>query len=489
MTSILALYCLTSTSFACGRVAPSAPQNEHEQYSVRPDDASAEASDAEQTMSDIVLEAPHIDPFDDTMADRLPAAPRVDTWKKSEASEQLLASAFQFNAPIFSKSDRTSLPAGLSRRGNIVPVETVVGSGQGCKGKWYRVRGSGYVCEDHGFFIDTNAKSLPEQYWTPAAHVDQPLPYDYAVIVETGSPIFWRIPQKSELKTVLAGGESKSLRERSVAHHWVAIAKRLKSHGYEMVKTVRGYYMLAEHVKPVESSQFSPVMFDDSALGVAPSELGTAIVLTADAPVRRAKTDQVIGKAERYARFPIAQAINVEGQAQVCDANDRCVAEKDVRKFIVATPPEDVQGDAQWIHVDLRQQVLTAYEGTKPKMATLISSGRGEFSTPLGTFYVHKKFHTRTMSGGDTPEGMYYVGQVPWTLYFWQSFAIHGAYWHDGFGHTKSHGCVNVPPIAARWLFAWADPILPEGWHGKVGAKGPIVHVTGKAPPHPDDIP
>jgi hypothetical protein len=50
-------------------------------------------------------------------------------------------------------------------------------------------------------------------------------------------------------------------------------------------------------------------------------------------------------------------------------------------------------------------------------------------------------------------------------LFYHNAFAIHGAYWHDIFGNKKSHGCTNVAPADARWLFYWSEPKLPEPWH------------------------
>jgi lipoprotein-anchoring transpeptidase ErfK/SrfK len=46
---------------------------------------------------------------------------------------------------------------------------------------------------------------------------------------------------------------------------------------------------------------------------------------------------------------------------------------------------------------------------------------------------------------------------VPWSLYFNEGAAIHGAYWHDGFGYRRSHGCVNVAAADAMWMFEWAE--------------------------------
>jgi hypothetical protein len=55
---------------------------------------------------------------------------------------------------------------------------------------------------------------------------------------------------------------------------------------------------------------------------------------------------------------------------------------------------------------------------------------------------------------------------VPWIQYFAAGYALHGAYWHDVFGTARSHGCVNLAPIDARYVFMWTDPPVPAGWHG-----------------------
>jgi len=70
------------------------------------------------------------------------------------------------------------------------------------------------------------------------------------------------------------------------------------------------------------------------------------------------------------------------------------------------------------------------------------------------------------MDGDVASDGPYSIEDVPWVMYFQGSYALHGAFWHDAFGHMRSHGCVNMAPEDARLLFAWADPPLPVGWHG-----------------------
>ena len=70
------------------------------------------------------------------------------------------------------------------------------------------------------------------------------------------------------------------------------------------------------------------------------------------------------------------------------------------------------------------------------------------------------------MDGDVASDGPYSIEDVPWVMYFPGSYALHGAFWHNLFGTTRSHGCVNMSPIDAREIFFWTEPHLPKGWHG-----------------------
>jgi L,D-transpeptidase-like protein len=129
----------------------------------------------------------------------------------------------------------------------------------------------------------------------------------------------------------------------------------------------------------------------------------------------------------------------------------------------------------KWVDVSVLNGTLVAYEGLRPVYATLISPGRGGIpidgvdplktaSTPLGIFRVDGKFRTATMVSSSDENFLH--SEVNWILNFSGPHALHGAYWHDGWGEPKSGGCVNLAPIDAKWVFDWTDPEVPEGWHG-----------------------
>ncbi|MDD5371202.1 MAG: L,D-transpeptidase, partial [Anaerolineaceae bacterium] len=121
------------------------------------------------------------------------------------------------------------------------------------------------------------------------------------------------------------------------------------------------------------------------------------------------------------------------------------------------TPPKGVD-NGRWIEVNLGEQTLSVYENGKLVFATLIATGAKPFYTQPGVFKIYKKKPLETMSGafeGDKSD-FYYLEDVPWTMYFDEARALHGAYWRTLYGYAASHGCVNLSPGDSHWLFDWA---------------------------------
>ena len=86
----------------------------------------------------------------------------------------------------------------------------------------------------------------------------------------------------------------------------------------------------------------------------------------------------------------------------------------------------------------------------------MVSTGVDHFWTRPGLFHIQRKLETETMSNS-IQDDFYYLEDVPWTMYFDEARALHGAYWHNKFGYPLSHGCVNLSPGDAHWLFNWAS--------------------------------
>ncbi len=120
-------------------------------------------------------------------------------------------------------------------------------------------------------------------------------------------------------------------------------------------------------------------------------------------------------------------------------------------------------GEEKWIEVSLQDQRLRAWEGNKLVMEFPISSGLWA-PTPTGTFNIWYKTRNIRMTGGSKDIGTYYdLPNVPSDMFFYKGYALHGAYWHNNFGHPMSHGCVNEPLASAAQIFEWAGPIVPPG--------------------------
>ena len=125
--------------------------------------------------------------------------------------------------------------------------------------------------------------------------------------------------------------------------------------------------------------------------------------------------------------------------------------ELDIDKFDL-DPPQDISPDERWIDVNLSEQTLSAFEGANLLNTFDVSSGRAGSPTVTGEFRVWVKVRIQAMSGPG-----YYIENVPWVMYFYRSYGIHGTWWHDNFGTPMSAGCVNMRIPDAEWMYQWAS--------------------------------
>lgn len=131
----------------------------------------------------------------------------------------------------------------------------------------------------------------------------------------------------------------------------------------------------------------------------------------------------------------------------------------DTQKMVLGTSTSA----EKWIEIDLGKQLLIAHDGNTVFLQSLISSGLWN-STPPGEYRIWYKIRSTLMEGGSKLNNTYYyLPNVPYTMFFYGDYGIHGTYWHHNFGHPMSHGCINAPTSTAEQLFYWADPQLPPG--------------------------
>lgn len=127
----------------------------------------------------------------------------------------------------------------------------------------------------------------------------------------------------------------------------------------------------------------------------------------------------------------------------------------------------EIPFESKKIIVNLSKQFLTAYEDDRIVYMSRISSGihlrEGGFATPKGNYHITRKRPCRHMANpaNDYGSGFDLPG-VPWVSYFTSNgVALHGAYWHNDFGVPYSHGCVNMTPQSAKWIYRWTTPTVP----------------------------
>jgi lipoprotein-anchoring transpeptidase ErfK/SrfK len=114
--------------------------------------------------------------------------------------------------------------------------------------------------------------------------------------------------------------------------------------------------------------------------------------------------------------------------------------------------PSDVNEKGRWVDVDLTHQTAYAYEGSRIVRSFLVSTGTWQYPTVTGQFHIYVKYRYADMRGPD-----YYLPDVPYVMYFYDGYGLHGTYWHNNFGHPMSHGCVNFSIPDAGWLYGFAS--------------------------------
>lgn len=178
--------------------------------------------------------------------------------------------------------------------------------------------------------------------------------------------------------------------------------------------------------------------------------------------VQRGETLASIARQYGLSWTTIARANNIldpnqifAGQVLAIPASDAAGTYLEPTGGVPSAPPPTISTGKQVI-VDLSEQTVYAYENGQLLRTVLSSTGLPGTATVVGDFRVYWKLTSQTMTGPG-----YYLPGVPWVMYFYQGYALHGTYWHNNFGQPMSHGCVNMPTDQAEWFFRWAEVGTP----------------------------
>ncbi len=164
--------------------------------------------------------------------------------------------------------------------------------------------------------------------------------------------------------------------------------------------------------------------------------------------------DRESGHYRRYQVVNIYATVNVNGWDWHLIGPNHWTNQ---RNLSIVYPHAPAEFGGRWVAVSLYEQNLVAYEGNRPVMASLVSSGLkdGQWDTPTGTFRVGVRLEADRMDGAQGQADYYSLDQVPYAQYFNGLISLHGTYWHDSFGYPHSHGCVNLSVSDSFWLFDW----------------------------------
>ena len=198
--------------------------------------------------------------------------------------------------------------------------------------------------------------------------------------------------------------------------------------------------------------------------------VGITLTATPDKPfgwmVYWARTSSKAGEAaakdgrtlQRYDPITVIEEVKVGDLIWYRIGENQWVDQKKVALVFPTARPEGVGPGDKWIDINKFEQTLAAYEGDKLVYATLVSTGLPHWDTDPGLFRVFMKVRQAKMSGREGKPDYYFLEDVPYAMYFNRDMALHSAYWHDKFGFKHSHGCVNLPPASAQWVWNWTTP-------------------------------
>ena len=117
---------------------------------------------------------------------------------------------------------------------------------------------------------------------------------------------------------------------------------------------------------------------------------------------------------------------------------------------------DGVEDELGWIDIDISEQRVYAMQGESQIREIVVSTGIDRYPTVTGQFQIYVKHLKADMRGVDFGVP-WYLPDVPYVMYFFSGYGIHGTYWHDNFGTPMSHGCINLTIPDAEWLYNFSE--------------------------------
>ena len=345
-------------------------------------------------------------------------------------------------AVVRATPDREGVALGVLAVGTRLPRHEPV-EATGCRGGWVPVQPRGFACIGL-----ERSDDEPRALVQPVVRGGAKLP-----------TVYGRVRRSA---TVYADASAVASGKGQPAEVSLTVERRgsVKVGGKEFWRTRHGLIARSD-IRRLRGSAFEGVALDeDVTLPIAwtiPGERRSVAVRSKPSLRSRSK--------RRLAAFTVVAQPDTSQDSDFVFAPDTgYLSRKDVRVAMPAEVPTDLAPDEMWLDINLKEQTLVAYRGENPVFATLVSTGKARYETPVGEFRIERKVSMRTMNSRPGAKESYAVDKVPWTAYFKDSYALHTAYWHSGFGRVRSHGCINLSPADAKRLYDWMGPHAAPGW-------------------------
>jgi lipoprotein-anchoring transpeptidase ErfK/SrfK len=231
-------------------------------------------------------------------------------------------------------------------------------------------------------------------------------------------------------------------------------------------------FVYSAYVQPAENTTYTPVEIDSKGIW---GEISVPFTDVHSAPSAESSIEY---RTYFGCVFKIISSVTDANKAiwyQIADeysGYDFYVNAEHVRpiprdEFAPISP--DVPAEEKRVEVDLKNQMVTAYEADKSVFTARVATGASfhmtdgtvqDFSTPKGNHRVYMKLPSQHMVGGAAGDADFYdLPGICWISYFvTRGIAFHGTYWHNDYGTPRSHGCVNMLPEDAKWIYMWTLP-------------------------------
>ncbi len=267
-----------------------------------------------------------------------------------------------------------------------------------------------------------------------------------------------------------------NLSKRMVKGFFIAVDKTFGWNGRLWYRTTSGLLAPTDRMWINKAPEMHGVEWPEGAkvVGFVLSE--KALTYELDESSKKAKEK---GKVARFSSVPLTgKTVDLAGTVYRESTDGTWIKASQSTVTEPGARPSDVGANERWVDVNLTTKTLVLFEGDKPVYASLISPGKKsrikkkDHATPTGSWRIREK-HVAVTMDGDGPSGdlPYSIEDVPYVAYFKGSYALHGAFWHSNFGREMSHGCVNLAPTDAKYVFNFVSPRVPRGWHAAFSTK------------------